>query len=43
MGKKYKNLFDSIVDIDNLRLAYKKAVRGGNRYTSGHLIFKENL
>ncbi len=43
MGKKYKNLFDGIVDIDNLRLAYKKAVRGGNRYTASHLRFKENL
>ena len=43
MGKKYRNLFDSIVDIDNLRSAYKKTVRGGNRYSSGHLIFKENL
>ncbi len=43
MGKKYRNLFDSIVEIDNLRDAYKKAVKGGNRYTAGHLNFKENL
>ena len=43
MGKKYKYLFEKIVDIDNLRLAYKKAVKGGNRYTAGHLKFKENL
>lgn len=43
MGKKYKNLFDSVTDIDNLRLAYEKAVRGGNRYTVAHLKFKENL
>lgn len=43
MGKRYKHLFSKITDIDNLRLAYKKAVRGGNRYTVGHLKFKENL
>ena len=43
MGKRYKNLFEKIVDIDNLRLAYKKAVRGGNRYTASHLQFKENF
>ena len=30
MSKKYKNLFEQIVDIDNIRLAYKKAVAGGN-------------
>jgi retron-type reverse transcriptase len=43
MGKRYKNLFEKIVDIDNIRLAYKKALKGGNRYTAGHLKFKENL
>ncbi len=43
MGKKYKNLFEKIIDIDNIRLAYTKAVKGGNRYTAGHLKFKENL
>ncbi|MFY9075355.1 reverse transcriptase/maturase family protein [Malaciobacter mytili] len=43
MGKKYRNLFDKIVDIQNLRDAYKKALKGGNRYSSGHLKFKENL
>lgn len=43
MGKKYKNLFEQIVDIDNIRLAYNKAVAGGNRYGSSHLVFKENL
>lgn len=43
MGKKYKHLFDKVVDIDNIRLAYYKAVRGGNRYTASHLKFKENL
>jgi len=43
MGTKYKNLYDSIHNIDNLRSAYKKACRGGNRYTEGHLKFKENL
>lgn len=43
MGKKYRNLFEKIVDIDNLRDAYNKAVKGGNRYSNGHLKFKENL
>lgn len=43
MGKRYKNLFEKIVDMKNLRMAYVKAVRGGNRYTAGHLKFKENL
>ena len=43
MGKKYKNLFDKIIDMKNIRLAYIKAVRGGNRYSSGHLRFKEDL
>lgn len=43
MGKKYKNLFEEIIDIDNIRMAYHKAVRGGNRYGLSHLIFKENL
>ena len=42
MGKRYKNLFSEIVDIDNLRLAYEKTVKGGNRYSIGHLAFKEN-
>lgn len=43
MSKRYKNLFDNIVDINNLRLAYIKTVRGGNRYTNAHLRFKEYL
>jgi retron-type reverse transcriptase len=43
VGKKYKRLFEKIIDIDNLRLAYKKALKGGNRYTTSHLKFKENL
>jgi len=43
MGKRYKNLLEQISDIDNIRLAYKKAVKGGNRYTLSHLKFKENL
>lgn len=43
MGKKYRNLFNKIVEIDNLRDAYKKAVKGGNKYSNGHLQFKENL
>jgi len=42
MGKKYKHLFDGIVEIDNIRDAYKKTAKG-NRYTTGHLVFKENL
>lgn len=43
MGKRYKDLLEQISDIDNIRLAYKKAVKGGNRYTVSHLKFKENL
>ena len=43
MGRKYRNLFEKIVNIDNLRDAYTKTVKGGNRYTQGHLKFKENL
>jgi retron-type reverse transcriptase len=43
MGKKHKHLFEQVVDINNIRLAYNKAVRGGNRYTISHLKFKENL
>lgn len=43
MGTKYKNFYHKIHDIDNLRAAYHKACRGGNRYTEGHLKFKENL
>ena len=43
MGKRYKNLLEQITNIDNIRLAYKKAVKGGNRYTVSHLKFKENL
>lgn len=43
MGTKYKNLFDRVYDIENLRDAYRKASRGGNKYTEGHLKFKENL
>lgn len=43
MGKRYKNLFEKVYEIDNLRDAYAKAVRGGNRYSSAHLRFKEHL
>ena len=43
MGKRYKHLLEQISGIDNIRLAYKKAVKGGNRYTVSHLKFKENL
>lgn len=42
MGKRYKCLFSRVVDIDNLRSAYEKTARGGNRYSAGHLSFKEN-
>lgn len=43
MGTKYKNLFNQVCDIENLRSAYKKACNGKNRYTEGHLKFKERL
>lgn len=43
MGRKYKNIFDKIVDIDNIRDAYLKTCKGKNKYSRGHLIFKENL
>lgn len=43
MGRKYNNIFEQIVEINNLRDAYIKAVKGGNRYTTAHLKFKENL
>ena len=42
MGTKYKNFFDGVVSVDNMRKAYKKTAKG-NRYTTGHLVFKENL
>jgi retron-type reverse transcriptase len=43
MAKKHRNLFEKIVDMDNLRDAYRKTVNGGKRYSHGHLLFKENL
>lgn len=43
MGAKHKHLYDLIHDIENLRSAYRKASRGGNRYTEGHLKFQEDL
>lgn len=43
MGTKFKNLYEQIHDIENLRLAYRKASRGGNRFTEGRLRFQENL
>lgn len=43
MGTKYKNLYDQIHQIKNLRNAYQKASRGGNKFTEAHLKFKENL
>jgi len=43
MGTKHKHLYEKIYNIDNLRNAYKKAARGGNRYTIGNLKFQEDL
>ena len=43
MGKKYKNLFNEIVNISNIRDAYYKVCKGKNKYSNGHLSFKENL
>lgn len=43
MSKTNKNLLIKIIDIENLRDAYNKTVIGGNRYTIGHLNFKEHL
>lgn len=40
MGKRYKNLFCEIIDIDNLRLAYLNASRG-KRMSHGYLTFRE--
>lgn len=41
MGKKYKNLFDQIIDPKNIALAYRKASRG-KRSTRGYLVFEQN-
>lgn len=41
MGKKYKNLFQEIVDPSNMREAYRRTSRG-KRTTWGYLEFKEN-
>lgn len=41
MGQKHKNLFDQIVDPDNLWAAYRKA-SAGKRLTIGHLLFKQD-
>lgn len=43
MGKKYKNLISKVTDIENMRDAYKKAAKGRNKYSCGHLAFKEHL
>jgi len=40
MGLKYKRLFDKIVDIKNLQIAYKKTCKG-KRETYSYLEFKE--
>jgi RNA-directed DNA polymerase len=42
MGKKYNHLLEQIVDINNLRNAYKKTSKN-KRYKIEHLLFKENL
>lgn len=41
MGKKHKNLFDRVVDRDNLWKAYDNAARG-KRATAGYLQFHQN-
>lgn len=43
MGRKYKRLFEKVIDIENLRLAYHKTVLGGKRYKASHLNFKDHL
>lgn len=40
MGIKYKNLLESIADIENLRIAFHKTAKG-KRKTFGYLEFKE--
>jgi len=40
MGLKYRNLFDQIVEIDNLQLAYKNTKKG-KKETFSYLEFKE--
>lgn len=41
LGKRYRNLIDSITDPDNLRAAYHQASRG-RRNSTGYLNFKEH-
>jgi hypothetical protein len=41
MGKKHKNLFERVVDLDNLWSAYAKAA-SGKRRTLGYLQFRQN-
>lgn len=41
MGKKYKNLFEKIIDPQNIQRAYMKAARG-KRSTRGFLAFEQN-
>jgi len=40
MGLKYRNLFEKIVDINNLQLAYKNTCKG-KKETFSYLEFKE--
>lgn len=42
MGKKYRNLIESVADMSNLYNAYNRASKG-KRYSHGHLEFKEHL
>lgn len=43
MGQKYHNLLMQIADTNNIRNAYYKTCKGKNKYSNGHLSFKENL
>ena len=35
MGTKYKNFFDGVVSVENMRKAYKKTAKGISRYWKG--------
>lgn len=42
MSKKIENVYHEIIDFDNLYKAYKKALKGKNKYTKEALIFQED-
>lgn len=42
MSKKITNVFKEIVDFDNLYKAYKKALKGKNRYNKDSIEFQQN-